>query len=60
MRFVFVWIWALVVKRCFMFFLDLLFNMKRVIKADIIQYNNHEMPSRAAPTQTKSSFCSLQ
>jgi len=32
----------------------------RVVKADIIQYSNHEMPSRAAPTQTKSSFCSLQ
>lgn len=35
-------------------------QQSRVIKADIIQYGNHEMPSRAASSQTKSSFCSVQ
>ncbi|RMX57711.1 hypothetical protein pdam_00005002 [Pocillopora damicornis] len=35
-------------------------QQSRVIKADIIQYGNHEMPSRATPSQTKSSFCSVQ
>jgi len=32
----------------------------KVLKADIIQYSNHELPSRATTTQTKSSFCSIQ
>ncbi|KAK2558421.1 Ras-related protein Rab-28 [Acropora cervicornis] len=35
-------------------------QQSKVIKADIIQYGNNEMPSRATPSQTKSSFCSLQ
>lgn len=35
-------------------------QQQRVLKADVIQYTNHEMPSRATPTQAKSAFCVLQ
>ncbi|XP_001635227.2 ras-related protein Rab-28 [Nematostella vectensis] len=35
-------------------------QQSRVVKAEVIQYSNHEMPTRATPMQTKSSFCSIQ
>ncbi|XP_031573473.1 ras-related protein Rab-28-like [Actinia tenebrosa] len=35
-------------------------QQSKVLKAEVIQYNNHEVPSRAAPVQNKSSFCSIQ